>query len=62
MPILVTTGMKMGMGMKIGMGQGLRGVAVFLILLSLSPILADRENKGEISLKNICKDTIQKYL
>ena len=47
-------------------GQGLRGVAVFLILLSLSPILADsRENKGEEDITylhdkifaNICKDT-----
>ena len=46
-------------------GKGLRGVAVFLILLSLSPILADsRENKGEVDIKylhdkifaNICKD------
>ena len=46
MPILMGMGLKMGMGM--GIGQGLRGVAVFLILLSLSPILADsRENKGE---------------
>ena len=42
MPVL------MGMGLKMGIGQELRGVAVFLILLSLSPILADsRENKGE---------------
>ena len=53
------------MGMT-GIGQGLRGVAVFLILLSLSPILADsRENKGEEDITylhdnifaNICKDT-----
>ena len=51
------------MGMT-GIGQGLRGVAVFLILLSLSPILADnREDKGDIKylhdkiFANICKDT-----
>ena len=46
MPVLMGMGLKMGTG--VGIGQELRGVAVFLILLSLSPILADsRENKGE---------------
>ena len=32
---------------RIGFGRGLRGVAVFLILLTLSPILANsKENTG----------------
>ena len=52
MPVLMGMGLKMGTGM--GIGQGLRNVAVFLILLSLSPILADsRENKGERYLYHI---------
>ena len=35
---------RMEMGLSV---EGLRGQAVFLILLSLSPILADSRDKGE---------------